>query len=244
MKHMRAIVLAAVFLFASLNARSQSGGTASPELVQFIAGQLLDSTVSIGVFEVPGAESMPRTLSSGVMPELEDGYLEETISKGVLKLNVTAPVRGSFDSLIFIRQPMLTTDEEEPSQFWSYSGTRWLLFLQSCYDEMGRPRSDWVIRANKPRVKKYINPVTAYDITDFAKGALCLWWNPEFDKLEYVNLYDESLAGDLKSIVDNKEKLHDPVAAATFIAKLQTATGKQVAEEMSRHIPADKQGHE
>lgn len=203
----------------------------------FIAKQILDSGVQIAVFEVPGFQTMPRTLKSGVLPELEEGYIDQTISKGIVKLNVMEPIRGVFDSMIYTKQPVFETDMDAPMQFWSYPETRWILFTRSSYNKEGRAKSDWVVYANKPMVEKYINPKTAFDVASFYKGCICLNWNKEFDRPENIVVKTERVAKDLHTIVTLVGKLPADPAQPAYAAQL-SAIDAQLDTELGKSIGA------
>jgi hypothetical protein len=221
---------------AELSAQTQKAPVIDKEEAALVARQLVDTTLLIGVFEVPDFTTNPRYLKNGVLPEIEEGYLEVIIKSGVQKLNLEQSIRGNFDSMAFVKAPEFQTHNEFPLRFLPFTATRWLLFMRSGYDSEGKPSQDWLKSIDQP---KYINRETAFEVTDNYQGIFCMGWNKEFEKPQELQLYSAEFIKDISSMTQLLKTLPalktDPQYTAKLnkmMAQLQDPSGKIVGEQL------------
>jgi len=201
-----------------------------------VARQLIDTTVMIGVFEVPDFSTNPRTLKNGVLPEIEEGYLDVIIQSGIQKLNLEQPIRGNFDSLVYVKSPEFETHSDFPLRFLPFTATRWLLFMHSGYDRDGKPSADWLKKIDQP---KYINTQTAFEVTDYYQGIFCIKWNKDFEKPEELQLYTAQFIKDISVLSQALKNLPSDPDDPQFLARLNKIqaqlldpSGKIVGEQV------------
>lgn len=135
---------------------------------------LLDSNLSAAWVQAPDFTGKPiHLLRNGQYAELDEQYNQYAIRGVITKLNIRMPLKGEFDSMIFV-QPEL--DPHQPNailQFNPYPAEEYVVFLKSCFNPSGQPDS-WT----KEMPSSIFSPLTAFDIAEFYQGVLILKENP------------------------------------------------------------------
>ncbi len=186
-----------------------------------LAKILLDSTVSIGIFEAPGMRTLPRKLRNGLLPELENNYLEAVLGNALIKLNTVSVLRGNFDSMIYLQTPTLNSDGDEPMQFLPYPDTRWLLFLKSPYNVNGKPTEKWVSSLEKAKAQNYLNPNTVYEVADEFHNNLIIKWDNEYSTPYNAFMFSETAYQELKALVSQLNTFRQSNSAVPSSFKTQ-----------------------
>jgi hypothetical protein len=171
--------------------------------MKYLAEFIQDANVSIGVFDLPGEDEGLRTLKNGKYPEEDDAYVDVAIHQSIMKLYPIEPIKGSFDSAIFLKMPALTHEEGVELTFYPYPGTRWLLFLKQ-----GIIKSDGTIEAhdwvrtlkNGFGTYQFLNEQTAFYFASAYYGNYYLKWSKEDIPNGLVKV-DEKFIADVKDIV-------------------------------------------
>ena len=204
-----------------------------------IAKELLDTTILVGTFEAPGVLTAPRRLKNGIMPELENTYLEAVLGHTLMKLNTFRTFRGNFDSMIYLKMPTMNTDEEEPMQFFPFPDTRWLLLLKPVYDADGTPTENWVRDIEKANAQKYINSTTLFKVNNEYHGNLILKWNNEYQTAYNAYTIAPGAMPEMEKLLNLLEKArqakwHSEAPAALSSEKWQDESVRKLAVRLDQ----------
>ena len=176
--------------------------------IENLAYAFLHDSFYIGVFEQPAlADFQKRSipLISGILPEMEPGYLSIADSVGIQKLNVVNSIKGIFDNLIFLPLPAYEAfsdppDATPPEPAPIVSGSKWVLILKSGFGLNNEPLNDWVLQLKKTGNESYINSKTVFVEAFDRNSSICILW-PQFEKkVANVQMGSEELIVGLEEI--------------------------------------------
>jgi hypothetical protein len=233
-----------VFLCVALSAKciGQKLSIDSNEL-KYLANRLMDESTTLGVFEIPDIETPFRTMQGGYLPELDEAYLQVAIDKNILKLNTLSTIKGTCDSMIFMRMPVPEAEGVDEMLFYSFPGTTWLLLLQPCIitSASGTIAQGWLKTLPKAFVDyKFVNEKSAFDLFAASHGAYSMSWNKEYSKPTQLLSANQAFISDLTKICAwinkwmKKEGAERDAALQTMTLELVSQEGKVVAQYIGK----------
>ncbi|MCX6351378.1 MAG: hypothetical protein NTX03_05920 [Bacteroidetes bacterium] len=215
----------------------------TPDEAEFtaIAKMILDSSLSYGLFESPLPLDRLRSLKSGVVPEMEDGYLEVAINNSLIKMNTLTVFRGEFDSLVYTKMPAFDMDAEETIQFMPYPGTTWLMFFRSPYNQSGNTNKAWIANLPREKTAKYLNPKTVFITASNYHGNVCIKWNKEYGADDVIPVAANVFEADLKlksktisTLPLDKKSPEYTTKINTMVSAMKDVYGKGVANSLRK----------
>lgn len=170
-----------------------------------LAGYIQDPDIVIGIFDLPGENEPIRTMANGHYPETDDNYLDLAITMGIIKLNTTEPVRGDFDSMIFVQMPALFSEQHAEPTFYPFPATRWLLFLKKGIKKMASGKTETIGWVNdlKNDVSSYffLTDRTAFLLASDYYGNYYMQWRSTQPIPSALVKVDDKFVSDVKDIV-------------------------------------------
>jgi len=171
------------------------------KIADHIVKALLDPDNMIGVFEKFQIGHRLVHLKSGMIPEMDKNYLENMISTALIKLGTQTIIKGDFDSLVFIKYPVVAYDKKNDFKYnpQIYSGSSWLLLMEKSFTNSGTAKADWAEKLNS-KSRKIFNEKTIFLNAFDTNYAVCYKWPLDPEKPSELQLIDENFVNDLISI--------------------------------------------
>lgn len=196
--------------------------------LSYFAGEILDASAYVGVFEVPGPMSGLRPMNNGKIPEDDPAYLNLMMEYGLTKFYTSQTLRGKFDSVIFIQGPAFGTEIEDPS-FMPFTTTKWILVLHPCYNGGEENPSNWVGKIKDYSKVNFITPATTFYVKRFRGTALCLRWTTRYQPQDGMITVQNDMIGDVRTIVNGLKEsasISGTEFQSKFAAQMKTGEGK------------------
>ena len=174
--------------------RSVALDSALGEVAGEFARALKRPDMIVGVYEVP-SRPVHTVLPSGEILEATPGYWETMIRGGMCKMYPVQIIKGSSNPVIFVVTSPVIYDFDTPkTTFIAYSGSRWLLALES-YTNHARWKNHYRSAPTVIRDNLYI-------VSNKRRGAACLKL-PESQKPgRRILMLEEEAVEDLKRLRD------------------------------------------
>lgn len=225
------------------------------ERVHNLATALLDEGLLMGVFETKRSADLPENewiLNSGRSLRSYENW-RDLIGNNWVRMWTVTPIKGEFDRIIFWKNTSGGLIESEPRDLRviPFFGSQWLLILRPALDAAGRVippkyysekekwRGEEGFLYTQEEVNRYpfLNEHNLFSLYDMLSGAICLKWPDDAPSGRYF-VHPKELVDDLKLIQEILETEKASIdAIKNIIDKLHTATGRAVAEEISRRRP-------
>jgi hypothetical protein len=194
--------------------------------MRFLAEYIQNPDISIGIFDLPGEMDPIRTLANGRYPETDDAYLELAINMSIMKFNTIDPIKGQFDSMIFLKMPILHSEHDADLTFYPFPSTRWLLFVKKGITKSASGQTEvngWVNNLkNDVSTYSFLTDKTAFLFASAYYGNYSLKWNSTEDMPNGIVKVDEKFVSDLKAIVAVVSSMPPGTDKQVFNTKIET----------------------
>lgn len=200
---MKTLLLIFFLLFAA-SGFAQGGAASSlvnnDQGVDNFYNALFDPNVVICAIEMPDFKQEIRTLRSGYFIESDEDIQEIFIKGNVAKANVLSCFNSEVEDVLLFEFPRPSLGRiTSPILFSPFSGTRWIVLLEYCYNEDGQPTykcRDEIYAYNKA----FLNRNTLFALHDYSYGSLCIKWDEHFEKPDHLKVFSESVVGELEQV--------------------------------------------
>ncbi|MCX6351461.1 MAG: hypothetical protein NTX03_06340 [Bacteroidetes bacterium] len=207
-------------------------GTSSDSMeIKYIAKQLKNPNVYVGVFDMPAIGAPRHKMKSGQYPERMDGY-DKLRQAGILKLYTQNP-DANFDSVIFIDNPTSISVTDESATFYSFPGTTWLLFLKKTYNEKDgvKKASGWMKGLENYDNIGCLTPNSSYTFANPHQGSYYLGWNKQYQIPENTRKINKDVADEVIMISRYVKSLPANLSQKDFNEKIKALTDKVKTKE-------------
>lgn len=144
-------------------------------MLDVLSEAIVDTSVSIAQCAVPEDIAVSPT-SEGLIAEEQGNFSLVVTELSLFKAVRTDSLRGSLDSIIWVRAMPQITDGIDSPVFSYMPGSEWLLFLTSPLTGSG-PEQEFVERKFvETGAESFLSSRNFYTVYDHSCGALCVYW--------------------------------------------------------------------